>query len=113
MEIVTLFSLAMFISGLTASVVLLVVAALIGLVVYLGRKREPRKPQLRIKIYGKDKVKLVAGGSGKPKICPACKVILEDGGHRARCSLNEKHEIHADCRDLVKGICPTCKGKMI
>jgi hypothetical protein len=113
MEIVTLYSLAMFISGFTVSVGLLVLAAALGLVIFLLRKREPAKPKLRIKIHGKDKIKLVAGGSGKPKTCPACKGVLEEGGRRARCSLNKKHEIHWECRELLKGICPTCKGQLI
>jgi hypothetical protein len=87
----------------------MVAAAVLAFALY---KRRWAQPRLRIKIHPKERVVLVAEGKRKPKNCPACMSPLEEGGPRARCELNAGHEIHEDCRQLVKGICPTCKGKL-
>jgi hypothetical protein len=111
-EIVAGSSLAMFISGFTLWVLLLLLGGAVGLFIVLRwRKLAPRK--LRITIHPKERVVLVAEGKRKPKNCPACWLALEEGGPRARCAFNPGHEIHDDCRQLVQGKCPVCNGKLI
>jgi hypothetical protein len=101
--------LAMFISGFTASVLVLLLAGAVAVFLVL-RGRKPARRKLRITIHRKERVVLVA--AAKRKNCPACWSELEEGGARARCELNASHEIHEDCRQLVKGKCPMCNGKL-
>lgn len=104
--------LAIFVSGFTVLLVLLVLAAAVGSYVVL-RSKDTTTPRKRITIGLKERVVLIAEGIRKPKNCPACWSKLEEGGPRARCELNAGHEIHEDCRQLVRGKCPVCNGRLI
>jgi len=101
-------------SGFTVTLllVLLVVGAVVGSF-YALRGSHSAQRKLRITIHPKERVVLVAEGTRKAKNCPACWSKLEDTGPRARCELNAGHEIHEDCRELVKGKCPVCNGRLI
>lgn len=101
---------AMFVSGFTVLLLLVVAGAAIGSYLVLrGRKTTTQRKQ--ITIGPKERVILAAEGIRKPKNCPACWLKLEEGGPRARCELN--HKIHEDCRQLMKGKCPVCNRKLI
>ena len=96
----------------TLLLVLLVLGAVAGSYIALrGSPTAQRK--LRITIHPKERVVLVAEGTRKAKNCPACWSKLGDDEARARCEINSGHEIHEACRELVKGKCPVCNGKLI
>ena len=104
--------LAIFVSGFTVLLVLLVLGAAVGSYLVL-RGRDATAPRKRVIIGRNGRVVLAGEGIRKPKNCPACWSKLEEGGPRARCELNAGHEIHEDCRQLVRGKCPVCNGKLI
>ncbi len=99
---------------LTLVVVLLVVAAVV--LVILARRWKPAEPaekKPRIIIHPKERIVLVAEGTKKPRNCPACWSRLDKGVPAARCSRDPSHEIHEECRELVQGQCPECKGPLL
>jgi hypothetical protein len=89
--------------------VVVLIVALVGLATIvvllrsLGRRRKPR-----IVIHEKSKLKIQAQGK---KNCPACQESLDELPV-ARCKLDPSHIIHAQCMELVRNICPECKGQM-
>jgi len=93
-------------AGWSAVLVLALLAAA-GLLVYL---LSSKKKKARIKIGEKEKVIFNVGGT---RNCPACRTKLEAGQPRARCQVDPRHEIHAECSELVRGKCPMCNGKLI
>lgn len=81
-----------------------VLLGLAAIVVWLVKRR--RTP--RIVIHPKSQLKIQAQGK---KNCPACQEAL-DGSPVARCRADPSHVIHAQCKELVRGICPECRGRM-
>jgi hypothetical protein len=107
-ELNTWSSLALWMSGSAWTlVVVLVLAVAAGVLAYLRREK---KPQLRIKIHGKERLKIGAAGI---RNCPSCWQPLKDDEPLIWCLSNPEHVIHADCRELAGGKCPRCKANLV
>jgi len=87
-------------------ILVLILAGLAAILVYWRFAKKP--PKRRIVIHDATKIKIQAQGK---KTCPACQDPL-DGLPLARCKRDLSHVIHAECKELVKSICPECKGEI-
>lgn len=92
---------------LTTLLIVLIVAAVAGAIVW----RALKKPLgLRIKFLDPKKTIIVEAHAEKH--CPACRRVLADHEPRVRCTLNPEHVIHEWCKAFMKGKCPECKGAL-
>jgi uncharacterized membrane protein len=95
--------------GLTVSMWLLVGLVAAAAVFLIFRKKGMGKKP-RIKILPKEKVVIRAAGV---QHCPACRLPLEEGQAKSRCTKNSKHVVHRDrCKDFVQGKCPMCNNPL-
>jgi hypothetical protein len=88
-----------------AALALVLLAVLIFAVIYFRRRRKPR-----IRILPKEKGVLIRAAAKRH--CPVCGNLLETGQATVHCTLNSAHVVHVECKQLMKGLCPTCRGAL-
>lgn len=91
--------------ALWTGLVLFLVAMIVFAVIYYKRRSRPR-----IKFLPKEKTVVITAAAKRH--CPACSNVLAPEQGTVKCTLNPAHVVHKECKQLMKGTCPTCRGAL-
>ena len=90
--------------------VLLLLLGVVALVMILAKQRMLPWQGSRVRIGPRELVRIMAWA--RRHQCPACLQPIEDIDPVIHCTLNPRHRIHRDCRELAGDKCPQDGGKL-
>jgi len=91
--------------ALLIGIVLLVVAAIVLAAIFYKKRSRPR-----IRFLPREKTVVITAAAKRH--CPACSNVLAPGEETVKCTLNPAHVVHKECKQFMKGTCPTCRGAL-